>query len=172
MDKNTKNKKSVGRKIVSGVGTVGFVIGVILMTVMLFTLTAGICSRYIFNRPFFWTDEMARIVLIWTIFIGAALAFQKNSPINHINVDFFITLLPSKGREITKKIALGTTVFFCIIMFLISVRFIPQAGFIKTAALGLPKIIIYITLPIFAAVSLVFLIEQILTWNRKNGGGR
>jgi len=147
MDKNKKGKKSTVEKVVSIVGTIGFFMGVILMGLMLFTLTAGICSRYIFNRPFFWTDEMARIILIWTI-------------------------LPSRSREIAEKIAWGATVFFCIVIFLISVKFIPQAGFIKTAALGLPKIIIYITLPIFAAVSLVFLVERILIWNRKNGGGK
>ena len=170
MDKNKKGKKSTVEKVVSIVGTIGFFMGVILMGLMLFTLTAGICSRYIFNRPFFWTDEMARIILIWTIFIGAALAFQKRTLINHINVDFFVTLLPSRSREIAEKIAWVATVFFCIVIFLISVKFIPQAGFIKTTALGLPKIIIYITLPIFAAVSLVFLVERILSWNRKNGG--
>ena len=115
MDKNKKGKKSTVEKVVSIVGTIGFFMGVILMGLMLFTLTAGICSRYIFNRPFFWTDEMARIILIWTIFIGAALAFQKRTPINHINVDFFVTLLPSRSREIAEKIAWVATVFFALL---------------------------------------------------------
>lgn len=158
------------KKIASAFNSVVSILGIILMVLMIFTLSAGIISRYVFNRPFFWTDEAARIILIWTIFIGAALAFKKNSSITHISVDFFGHLLSFKFRKITERIVWSLIAFFCIILIVINIKFITQAGFIKTAALGIPKFIIYIVLLIFAIVALVFSLEKWLT--QKNDEGK
>lgn len=158
------------KKISSVFNSVVSILGIILMVLMIFTLSAGIISRYVFNSPFFWTDEAARIILIWTIFIGAALAFNKNSSITHISVDLFGHLLSSKFRKITEKIVWSLIVFFCIIIIAIDIKFITQAGFIKTAALGIPKFIIYLTLLIFAIAALVFSLEKWFT--QKNDEGK
>jgi len=157
------------KKIASVFNSVVSILGIILMVLMIFTLSAGIISRYVFNRPFFWTDEAARIILIWTIFIGAALAFRKNSPITHIRVDFLGSFLSSELRKIVKKIVWSLIILFCIVITVIDINFIALAGSIKTAALGIPKFIIYITLLIFAIITLVFSLEQWLAQGNNEG---
>jgi len=157
------------KKIASVFNSVISILGIILMVLMIFTLSAGIISRYVFNRPFFWTDEAARIILIWTIFIGAALAFRKNSPITHIRVDFLGSFLSSELRKIVKKIVWSLIILFCIVITVIDINFIALAGSIKTAALGIPKFIIYITLLIFAIITLVFSLEQWLAQGNNEG---
>jgi len=167
--KQDKRLSLIVKKVASVFNSIGSILGIIFMVLMIFTLSAGICSRYVFNRPFFWTDEASRIVLIWTIFIGAALAFRKNSSISHISVDFFVSLLSSKLRKIAERIMWSLIAFFCIVITVINIKFITQAGFIKTAALGMPKFIIYITLLIFAIIALVFSLEQWLTQENDKG---
>ena len=157
------------KKIASAFNSVVSILGIILMVLMIFTLSAGIISRYVFNRPFFWTDEAARIILIWTIFIGAALAFRKNSPITHIRVDFLGSFLSSELRKIVKRIVWSLIILFCIVITVIDINFIALAGSIKTAALGIPKFIIYITLLIFAIITLVFSLEQWLAQGNNEG---
>jgi TRAP-type C4-dicarboxylate transport system permease small subunit len=48
-------------------------------------------TRYALNDSAAWTEEIARYLLICTVFIGAAIGVRKN---NHIQVDFFYRVLP------------------------------------------------------------------------------
>jgi TRAP-type C4-dicarboxylate transport system permease small subunit len=48
-------------------------------------------TRYALNDSAGWTEEIARYLLICTVFIGAAVSVRKN---NHIHVDFFYRILP------------------------------------------------------------------------------
>jgi TRAP-type C4-dicarboxylate transport system permease small subunit len=48
-------------------------------------------TRYALNDSASWTEEIARYLLIATVFVGAAINVRKN---NHIQVDFFYRFLP------------------------------------------------------------------------------
>ena len=50
-------------------------------------------TRYALNDSASWTEEIARYLLIATVFVGAAVNVRKN---NHIQVDFFYRLLPGR----------------------------------------------------------------------------
>jgi TRAP-type transport system small permease protein len=47
-------------------------------------------TRYVMNDSAAWTEEIARYLLIATVFVGAAVGVTKN---NHIQVDFFFRFL-------------------------------------------------------------------------------
>jgi len=151
--------KVIIKRIASLFSSIGFVLGVTLMILMIFTLSAAVCARYVFNRPIFWTDEFARIVLIWSIFIGAALGFRKGSPIDHIRMDFFVSFLPVRLRKITDNVVWGVTVFFCLTILVLGMKFFIQTISILTSALEISQGYIYISLPIFAIISLGFLFD-------------
>ena len=157
--KITTSRFLIIKKIASFFNLIGSALGIVLMVLMISTLSAGVVSRYVFNRPIFWTGEFSRIVLIWTVFIGAALALRKNSPIDHISMDFFVSLLPLRLRKMTGRVVWGVTVFFCLAIIYVGVRFFIQTISMRTAALGISKGFIYIALPIFAIMSLVFLLS-------------
>lgn len=48
-------------------------------------------TRYVLNNSAAWTEEIARYLLIATVFVGAAIGVAKN---NHIQVDFFFRFMP------------------------------------------------------------------------------
>jgi TRAP-type C4-dicarboxylate transport system permease small subunit len=48
-------------------------------------------TRYALNDSASWTEEIARYLLIATVFVGAAVNVRKN---NHIQVDFFYRFMP------------------------------------------------------------------------------
>ena len=48
-------------------------------------------TRYVLNDSAAWTEEVARYLLIATVFIGATVGVTKN---NHIQVDFFYRYMP------------------------------------------------------------------------------
>jgi len=48
-------------------------------------------TRYALNDSASWTEEIARYLLICTVFIGASICVRKN---NHVQVDFLYRVLP------------------------------------------------------------------------------
>ena len=138
----------------------GSALGILLIALMVATLSAGVVSRYVFNRPIFWTDELSRIILNWTIFIGASLAFRKGAVIEHIGMDFLALKFPSPWRVRTRRIVRGILILFWLGLLLISLVFVVQTASIPTAALGISRGFIYVALTVSAAMSLVFLLDR------------
>jgi len=68
-------------------------------------------TRYVLNNSASWTEEIARYLLIATVFTGATIGVAKN---NHIQVDFFYKFMPawlSKGMNtLVDVMRIG---FFC-----------------------------------------------------------
>ena len=54
-------------------------------------------TRYVMNDSAAWTEEIARYLLIATVFIGATIGVVKN---NHIQVDFFYRYMPARMARV------------------------------------------------------------------------
>jgi TRAP-type C4-dicarboxylate transport system permease small subunit len=59
-------------------------------------------TRYVLNDSAAWTEEIARYLLIATVFIGATIGVAKN---NHIQVDFFYRYLPARAARALATVA-------------------------------------------------------------------
>jgi TRAP-type transport system small permease protein len=67
-------------------------------------------TRYVLNDSAAWTEEIARYLLIATVFIGATIGVAKN---NHIQVDFFYRYMPPKmARAMATAVDVLRTAFF------------------------------------------------------------
>jgi len=148
------------KKVDYWLNTFGRMAGILLTVAIILTLSAGVISRYVFNQPFFWTDEVARILLIWSIFIGAALGFRKGTSTAHIGMDYFVSRLPQKAKKIAVRFGWLVNMFFCVLILIIGTRFLIQTISFPTAALEISKGFIHVCLVIFAIMMLVFLINQ------------
>src|SRR5712692_9661645 len=49
----------------------------VLVSVEILVLLAGVVSRYVFNRPLTWTDELASILFLWLAMLGAVIALRR-----------------------------------------------------------------------------------------------
>jgi TRAP-type transport system small permease protein len=58
-------------------------------------------TRYVLNDSAAWTEEIARYLLIATVFTGATIGVAKN---NHIQVDFIFRYLPARAARILATI--------------------------------------------------------------------
>lgn len=65
---------------------------VTLLVVLVFIAAA---LRYI-GFPIVWSIDMAQLLFVWIVFLGADQALRNN---NHIGVDFFIGFLPKKIQK-------------------------------------------------------------------------
>jgi TRAP-type C4-dicarboxylate transport system permease small subunit len=67
-------------------------------------------TRYVMNDSASWTEEIARYLLIATVFTGATIGVVKN---NHIQVDFFYRFMPHVlARGLSTLVDLMRVAFF------------------------------------------------------------
>jgi TRAP-type transport system small permease protein len=67
-------------------------------------------TRYVLNNSASWTEEIARYLLVGTVFVGAAIGVAKN---NHIQVDLLYRYLPHRvGRVMATAVDVLRIAFF------------------------------------------------------------
>ncbi|MBV5344341.1 MAG: TRAP transporter small permease, partial [Rhodoferax sp.] len=73
-------------------------------------------TRYVLNNSASWTEEIARYLLIATVFTGATIGVAKN---NHIQVDFFYRFMPRwLSRAMSLAVDVMRVAFFATASFL------------------------------------------------------
>lgn len=80
----------------------------------LFWVLAGVVfyqvfTRYFLGDPAGWTEEIARYLLVATVFIGASMAVRRN---NHIQVDAFYRWMPRLLARVLSTVVDGIRVLF------------------------------------------------------------
>ncbi|MSQ75230.1 MAG: TRAP transporter small permease [Rhodoferax sp.] len=97
-------------------------------------------TRYVLNNSASWTEEIARYLLIGTVFVGAAIGVAKN---NHIQVDFFYRFMPQPlTRALGLFVDLMRIVFFGLAV-LMSWQMMQKLGSYKMTVIDLPMNIVY-----------------------------
>jgi len=109
------------------------------------TVILQIFFRYILNDSLFWSEELARFLLVWLTFVGATVAYRRNM---HPGVDvLFKRLDRSRRHQLQRIVNLLCLLFFAVLIWY-GVHF---AFFIRaqtTPALGLPKWLVFSIIPI------------------------
>jgi len=60
----------------------------LLFVVLLVTVIWGVLTRYLLGDQARWTEELARFLLVWVSFLGAALAYAGQQ---HLGIDLLVT---------------------------------------------------------------------------------
>jgi TRAP-type C4-dicarboxylate transport system permease small subunit len=97
-------------------------------------------TRYVLNNSASWTEEIARYLLIGTVFVGATIGVAKN---NHIQVDFFYRFMPrALSRAMGLLVDVMRIVFFGLAV-VMSWQMMQKLGSYKMTVIDLPMNIVY-----------------------------
>jgi TRAP-type C4-dicarboxylate transport system permease small subunit len=97
-------------------------------------------TRYVFNDSASWTEEIARYLLISTVFIGAAIGVAKN---NHIQVDLLYRYLPKSPSRVLSTAVDAMRIVFYAAMVLFTVQMMMKMESYKMTIIDLPMNIVY-----------------------------
>lgn len=130
------------------------------MVVMVVLIFVQVITRYIFESSLSWSEELARYVHIWQIWIGASLAIRKKE---HIKVEAFKKLFKEKGQKIIELISL--ILWFTLAVFLaVAGTDLVTTMFARgqdSPAMQMPMWAIYSAIPIGGFLMSIRLIQQI-----------
>lgn len=90
-------------------GVVTEIPAAILVVVEILVLFAGVVSRYVFNQPLTWSDELASVLFLWLAMLGSVIALRRSE---HMRLGFVASLAPPRvGRWIDAFAAMISAVF-------------------------------------------------------------
>lgn len=118
-------------------------------------LFANVMSRYFFQMPLFWAEEVLRYLIVWVTFLGMAVCVRKNA---HICLDLLLNYLPEQRRAWLAGLIRLIALVGSLLLFWYSLSFtlrIYHSGQVSATIGGVPMYIIYSVLPLgFALASL------------------
>jgi TRAP-type C4-dicarboxylate transport system permease small subunit len=104
---------------------------------------AQVVTRYGFNHPLTWPEELCTLLLVWMTFFGASLLLKKEQ---HIEIDFFTKLLPRRAQQVLRLLNYLLMFGFLVVVAwgAYKLQFFQSRHY--TVALGIPKN--YFSLPV------------------------
>ena len=121
-------------------------------------------TRYVLNNSASWTEEIARYLLIATVFTGATIGVAKN---NHIQVDFFYKFMPQwLSKFMNTLVDIMRVGFFGAATFL-TYQMMEKLGNYKMTIIDLPMNLVYgVVLVGFAAMCIRAIWVMKIHWQR------
>jgi len=105
------------------------------LCVILATMGAQVFARYFFGAPFQWSEEVARLALIWMTFIAAAFVMAEG---RHITVDLLSPRLSNRGQLWLECWSHAVVAGACLLLLIGGSRFVWYVGKVGSPSLGIP----------------------------------
>ncbi len=128
-----------------------------MLSVLALSVFTQVLMRYVLAAPPFWTEELARFMLIWLTFIGIASVQLKNE---QIGVDWIAPLLPPRGQYVL-RIANHLLVLAILGAIVWAGFAIANLGSQTSPALGIGMYFIYGALPVGGIATMLVVLAQI-----------
>lgn len=134
------------------------VLSVILLAVMVAIVFLQVIMRYVFKASLYWSEEMARYLFLWLIWVGAGWATKIKA---HISIDIFVTRMKGKAQKYANFVAFLVWFLFAVLLAYLSTKLtfmIFERGQVS-AALRMPMGYAYASIP-FGVILMVFRMIQ------------
>ncbi|MCW9716424.1 TRAP transporter large permease subunit [Avibacterium sp. 21-594] len=89
-------------------------VGGVLFLLIFMILLAQIIARQIFDSPFIWSEDLAKLLFIYVAMFGISMATRTQQ---HVYIDFLTNLMPEKVRKVINSFV-QLIIFICIFLFI------------------------------------------------------
>lgn len=132
----------------------------IFMAVAVMVIIISVVGRRIGHAPA-WAEEAVRYLVIWITFIGSGVCFRRGA---HYGVDVIRRVNSKPFQKFIAAFVLIVSGIFAFSLLYFGAKYtaFTMASGQKTAALGWPVWLVYISVPIGGALVIIHLIEMFL----------
>jgi len=145
-------------KLFTGLRSVLYWFSVAAMSVMLVVIFAQVVSRYVFNWTPEWSEELARYLFVWVVFIGSALIMGESG---HLAVQFVPNHFKgtATGRFLEVVINLSGYVFILILLTQ-GAKMTRVMTFQMSPGMEIPMSWVYAVIPLSSVLMLLYLVKD------------
>jgi TRAP-type transport system small permease protein len=133
-------------------------ISVSSMTIMLGLIFFQVVSRYFFGHTFEWSEELARFLFVWVVFLGSALIMGESG---HLAVQ----ILPNKFKGTGVGVAIEILINLCsyaftLLLLIQGAKMTSVMTFQMAPGLGISMSVVYSIIPISASLMMLYLFKD------------
>lgn len=126
---------------------------VLLVLALLTDVAASVVCRYVFVAPIMFSDQLAKLLMVWTGFLGASIAARKGA---HISLGWLQSKLGRGARRALGVLALAVSIVFCAVVILSGYRYLSATFNLRDPMLfRMPLGFSYAAVPVGAALMLL-----------------
>ena len=157
-------------KLLKGVRSVLYGFSVVAMSVMLVIIFAQVVTRYLFGYTPEWSEELARFLFVWVVFLGSALIMGESG---HLAVQF----LPDKFKGTAFGTVLDVIInvsgyVFIILLLTQGWKMTSIMTFQRAPGLDIPMSWVYVIIPVSCVLMLLYLLKETLRIIKTIAGGK
>ncbi|TWU39274.1 TRAP transporter small permease [Novipirellula artificiosorum] len=93
----------------------------ILLAVVVVTLAGQVLARYLFHSPISWSEEVARLALIWLSFVASGFVTAEQE---HITVDVLPSRIGPRASRMCDQLAGAIVMVTCLMLLIGGFRFV------------------------------------------------
>jgi len=156
----------LSEKISNFIKHLSLVLAGVFLLINVLDILVSIFFRYFLKDSLIWTEEVARYTLIWSVMFAAPAALSFGE---HVNISIVVDRLPGPIARVVKWIKNILIIGILVFMTYLGVKYTSGAWRFKTLALGIPKAIPLIAIPIgMGLLALQYTLLEVVSSN-KNG---
>lgn len=145
-------------KLFKGLRSVLYWFSVAAMSVMLVVIFAQVVSRYLFNWTPEWSEELARYLFVWVVFIGSALIMGESG---HLAVQFVPNHFKGTAAGKALQVIINLSGYVFIVLLLVQgTKMMQVMTFQISPGLEIPMSWVYSVIPISAVLMLLYLVKD------------
>lgn len=130
-----------------------------LFAVLCIVVFGEVVARYLFNHPFFWSDEVTVYAFTWVAFLGSALALRDN---RHIGISFFVEKLPRGAQGVLGILADAIVLAFLGLFLVQSVKFCRMNHTVTSISLQIPLSFVSASLVVMNVLMIWYTLEPLV----------
>ena len=133
---------------------------VLLLTLDVIIVFAQVVTRYLLHSPLAWSEEIARYMFIWLVWIGAAYAVKENK---HIKIDIIYNKLTGSTKRISDLVTVVLFLGLMGFMLYTSAKVTMTVYTSKSIATGshMPMWIAWFSIPLSMALMIFRFLQRI-----------
>ena len=143
----------------NAVGGISEWVVAILVVTEIVILFAGVVSRYVFQQPILWSDELASILFLWLAMLGAVVALRRDE---HMRMTAIVGMVTPKVRAFLDVFALAAALAFLLFIIVPAYEFAHDEAAISTPALDISNAWRASALPIGSLLMIVTAVLRLL----------
>lgn len=122
-------------------------------------VAAQVFSRYALNHSLFWSEELARYLLVWLTFFGSSAAYYRKA---HPGIDVIYGRLPAPARKTASLVVHLVSMVLFGTMIVYGIKFAYFVRLQISPALYLPKWLIFSVIPVSGLILMVHSVTLLL----------
>lgn len=128
----------------------------IFLVINIADILIGVASRQ-FSASITWTEELARISLVWCVMLGASAAFYEG---DNMSVDFVIRVLPDSLKKFCSVLAFMIEAIVLGVLIYYGSQNVMGGWTMRTMALHVPRAVPLMSVPAGMSLFLAVLIGK------------